>query len=153
MEIELRDYTIERAKVTLPGKVKPGEERPYIMVRGICGDDIVYLVMSHHADITKALVIYQEQRERIMKGGQGLTNFILALARDFPDVIAEVISAACDKAGDEATLKVAKQLPIPTQLLALNEIIRLTMEDAGGLKNLLAEMRERLQDAAAVGAK
>jgi len=144
--MELRDWTIPRAKVPLPGKRKLGEEAPYFEVRGLCADDLTFLVTMHHAPITKALIVYQEQRERIMKGGNALTDFLLTLARDFPDLVAEVISAATDSL-DDLTRQNARKLPFTTQLMALNEIVKLSMEDVGGLKNLLAEMRARVADA------
>jgi hypothetical protein len=144
--MELRDYTIQRTKVPLPGKAKPGEEKPFFEVRGLCADDLTFLVTMHHGPITKALVLYQEQRERIMGGGKGMTDFILTLAREFPDLVAEVISAATDSL-DDSTRKVAKQLPFTTQLMALNEIVKLSMEEVEGLKNLLAEMRGRIVSA------
>jgi hypothetical protein len=144
--MELRDYTIQRTRVPLPGKAAPGGEKPFFEVRGLCADDLTFLLSMHHGQITKALLLYQEQRERIMGGGKGLTDFILTLAREFPDLVAEVISAATDSL-DDTTRKVAKQLPFTTQLVALNEIVKLTMEEVSGLKNLLAEMRERIASA------
>jgi hypothetical protein len=143
--MELRDYTIPRERVTLPGKVKPGEPKPFFEVRGLCADDLTFLIMNHHAPITKALMRYQEQRDAILKGN-GLTDFILALARDFPDLVAEVISAATDSL-DDLTRSKARKLPFPTQLDALNKIVTLSMEDMGDLKNLLAEMRDRIVSA------
>ena len=74
----------------------------------------------------------------------------LRLAKDFPELGAEVISAGADEFDDEATAK-ARQLPIATQIMALNAIAKLSMEDAGGLGNLLAEMRRRLESAVSVG--
>lgn len=146
----LKDFTIPRAKITLPGPAVDGE-RPYFEVRGITLDDMTFLVGQHLGPITRAIKLYQESREDVLKTGN-LHGFIMTLARDFPDLAAEVISAASDSL-DDATRKVARQLPISVQVHALSEITRLSLEDAGGLKNLLAEMQARIENVAGVGKK
>lgn len=138
--INLEDYAIPKAKVPLPG----GKQ---IEVRGLCADDITFLVQLHLPEITKALKLYQESRNDILVKGN-VQQFVMTLARDFPGLVAEVISAATDSRSDKAR-EIAAKLPVATQIVALNEITRLTMEDGGGLKNLLAEMRDRLQSAVA----
>jgi hypothetical protein len=142
----LKDYVIPRAKITLPGPKVDGE-KPFFEVRGITLDDMTFLVNQHLEPITRALKLYQESREDILKTGN-LSGFVMTLARDFPALAAEVISAASDSL-DEATRAVAAKLPLSVQISALSEIVRLSLEDAGGLKNLLAEMQARIKDAAA----
>lgn len=144
--MQLRDYEIQRTPVPLPGKKGQSFD-----VRGLNVDDLTFLISQHHGPITRALKLYQEQRTEIMTG-KSMTGFIMALAADFPDLVAEVISAASD-ALDDATRKVAKSLPITTQIIALNEILKLSMEEVDGLKNLLAEMRGRLGSLASAGEK
>ena len=144
----LKDYVIPRSRITLPGPAVDGQ-RPYFEVRGITLDDMTFLVNRHIGPITKAVKMYQESREDILKTGN-LQGFVMTLARDFPDLAAEVISAASDQLDDETRNK-ARQLPISVQISALSEITRLSLEDAGGLKNLLAEMRTRIENAASVG--
>ncbi len=137
--IKLEDFTIPRKAVPLPGG------KAQIEVRGLCADDITFLVQLHIPEITKALKLYQESRGDILVKGN-ITQFVMTLARDFPGLVAEVISAASDSLSDKGR-SVAARLPVATQIAVLNEVTRLTMEDAGGLKNLLAEMRERLVSA------
>ena len=144
--MQLKDFTIPRTKIDLPGPPIKGE-KPFFMVRGITLDDMTFLVSQHLGPITRAVKMYQESKADILTTGS-FQGFIMAMARDFPDLLAEVISAAADSL-DDTTRAVAKQLPLSTQIIALNEIVRLTVEDAGGLKNLLAEMQERLKAAAA----
>jgi hypothetical protein len=143
--MQLRDYQIPRSRITLPGK-PVGGEKPFIEVRGLCADDLTFLIGQHLGPITRAVKLYQESREDVMTTGN-MAGFVMSLARDFPDLVAEVISAACDSLDDE-TRNVARQLPITSQIAAMSEITKLTLEDAGGLKNLLAEMQARLADAA-----
>lgn len=149
--MQLKDFTIPRTRINLPGKADKDGNKPYFEVRGLTLDDLTFLIGQHLGPITRALKLYQESREDVLKTGN-LSGFIMSLARDFPDLVAEVISAATDSL-DDATRNIARQLPISVQLLAINEITRLSIEDAGGLKNLLAEMQERLKDAASVGEK
>lgn len=145
--MDLRDYAIPKARVTLPGKPVNGE-KPFFEVRGLCVDDLTFLISLHHEPITRALKTYQESRADILTSGR-LESFIMTLIKDFPALVAEVISASSD-ALDDATRGIARKLPITVQLAALSEISRLTMEDSGGLKNLLAGMQERLKDAGGV---
>jgi hypothetical protein len=144
--MQLRDYQIQRVAIPLPGKAVNGV-KPSFDVRGLCADDLTFLISQHVGPITKAIKLYQESKEDVLKTGN-LQGFVLALARDFPFLVAEVISAATDSLDDE-TRKIAKTLPVGVQLAAMNEIARLSIEEVGGLKNLLAEMRQRLQGAEA----
>jgi hypothetical protein len=140
--MQLKDYQIQRERIPLPGK-----KGDFFEVRGLCVDDLTFLITLHHGPITRALKLYQESKEDVL-ATKNLTGFILALAKDFPDLVAEVISAASDSL-DDATRAVARKLPIPTQILALNAILKLSMEEVDGLKNLLAELRAHVESAAA----
>lgn len=145
--MQLKDYEIPKERIPLPGKAVNGE-KPFFEVRGLGLDDLTLLIHLHLGPITKAVKLYQEQKEDVLATGN-LSEFIMTLARDFPALVAEVISAAADSLDDETREK-ARKLPLPTQLAAMSEITKLTMEEVGGLKNLLAEMRERLESLAGV---
>jgi hypothetical protein len=138
--IDLKAHEIMRSPVPL-GRGKQ------FMVRGITADDLTFLVSLHHGPITKALVSWQESRQDVFKK-DNLTSFLLTLVKDFPDLVSEVISAATDSLDDE-TRAVAKKLPITVQVMALNEIAKLTLEEVDGIKNLLAELRDRAKSLAA----
>jgi len=140
--MQLKDYQIPRESIPLA----KGQS---FDVRGLCADDLTFLISQHHGPITRAIKRYQESRNEIAQS-KNLSAFILALVQDFPDLVAEVISAASDSLDDE-TRKVAKQLPITTQIIALNAIVKLSADDVADIKNLLAEMRERLQSLAGAG--
>lgn len=137
--IELKDFEIPRSAVPV-GRGKQ------IMVRGLSADDLTFLISLHHGPIVRAIKQYQETREHILQNGR-LADYLMILIRDFPDLVAEVISAATDSL-DDTTRAIAKKLPIGVQITALNEITKLSMEEVGGLKNLLAEMRARIESAA-----
>lgn len=140
----LADYEIQRERIELPGKAVDGV-KPHFMVRGLCLEDMTFLVQNHLGPITRAAKLWQEQRADVIRTGN-LAQFILTVVKDFPELAAEVISAAADELNEIATAK-ARRLPIASQIAALTAITRLTMEDAGGLKNLLAEMQARLKAA------
>lgn len=145
--MKLADYTIQRERITLPGKAKDGV-KPFFEVRGLCLEDMTFLVQRHLGPITKALKLWQESREDVLRTGN-VAQFVMVIAKDFPELAAEVISAAADELEEGATAK-ARQLPIASQIAALTAITRLSMEDAGGLGNLLAEMQQRLKSVAGV---
>lgn len=141
----LADYEIPREKITLPGKLKDGS-KPFIEVRGLCADDMTYLLQRHLGPITRAVKLWQESKADIIRQGN-LQQFILTLIRDFPDIVAEVISACVDQL-DDATVQTARRLPLASQIAALTAVFKLTQDDAGGLGNLLAEFRQRLEGVA-----
>jgi hypothetical protein len=143
--MKLEEYTIPRERITLPGKAVNGV-KPFIEVRGLCLDDMTYIVQNHLGPLTRAMKTWQESKADIIRTGN-LQQFLLTIIKDFPDLAAEVISAAADELSEAATAT-AKRLPLASQISALAAISRLTMEDVGGLGNLLAEMRQRFESAA-----
>lgn len=145
--MQLKDYEIPRTKVPLPGKAVDGA-KPFFEVRGLCADDLTFLISQHIGPITKAVQLYQESRADILATGN-MQGFIMTLTRDFPHLVSEVISAATDSLDDE-TRKIAARLPISVQLAAMSEIAKLSIEEVGGLKNLLAGMQQHLSDVVAV---
>ena len=143
----LADFQIPRERITLPGKPVNGV-KPFVEVRGICADDLTYLLQRHLGPITRAVKLWQESKADIIRTGT-LQQFMLVLLKDFPDITAEVISCCADEI-DDAAIAVARKLPIASQLACLSAIFKLTQEDAGGLGNLLAEFRQRLESAVSV---
>jgi hypothetical protein len=145
--MKLEDYSIQREPIPLPGKAVNGV-KPFFEVRGLNLADMTFLVQRHLGPITRALKLWQESREDVIRTGN-VSQFVMVIAKDFPELAAEVISAAADELTEGATAK-ARQLPIAAQIAALAAISRLSMEDAGGLGNLLAEMQQRLKSVAGV---
>lgn len=128
-------FKLVRSEVPLPG------ENPSIHVRGLGLEDFSVLITDHLALITEAAERWAAMRKDVYAKAN-LQGFILVLARDFPQLVSEVISLAAD----EPELKDFK-LPIGPQLAALTEIARLTLVDAGGLGNLFAVLGSALRDA------
>ena len=134
----IKDVKIARSTIAAPGKAT-------FDVRGLCLEDMTFLISRHIGPITRALKMYQESQQDIVATGN-IQGFVLSVVKDFPALASEVISVAADEHDDEA-LEIARRLPIGTQIAALTEITRLTVEEAGGLKNLLAEMQARIGSA------
>lgn len=113
-------------------------------VRGLGVAEITYLLDLHREDIIHAATAYQEQRASVFST-KGLEQMTLTLLTKFPTLTAEVISCAAghrDKAGAEAAAK----LPFGTAAATLADILTLTFDDAGGLKNLLATLAKLTGD-------
>lgn len=80
------------------------------------------------------MALYQAQRKDIF-ATHNLQQFILSVVKDFPGLVMEVISIA----SDEPEARNVK-LGIGYQLTAISEISKLTLEEAGGLGNLIASL-------------
>lgn len=131
----LAGYEIIRERVTLPKR--PTEtEAPFFEVRGLGLPDIEHLVSYHLGDLVKAVDLYIQKKNGRM-AASSLQEFALIIARDVPALVTEIIYIATDEEGAEILAKV-KRLPVLVQINALLQISKLTSEEAGGLKNLIA---------------
>lgn len=117
------DYRAPTAEIPL-GNGATGE------VRGLNADDLAILVANHLEPISKATALYAAQK-RDQFSTANLHAFVIQTASSFPGLVSEVISLAAD----EPSLK-GRKIALGVQIAALNEIVRLTLEEAGGLGNL-----------------
>lgn len=131
---KLKAYRPPTADVPLNSEIS-------ITVRGLGLDDLSHLIANHLDGISKAADLYSRSKADIF-ATKNMQGFILTLAKDFPGLVSEVISVACD----EPDAKDVK-LPFPIQLRALTEIVKLTLEDAGGMGNLFATLGSLWQGA------
>jgi len=161
----LSDYEVQFDEVPLPKRRLTLEEQKRLdagemsqedaaalcrcsfKVRGLALVDITYLVEHHLGDLVKAVDLYHERQQGRMARST-LADFAMILARDLPILTSEIISVAAEETGQQD--KIAK-LPALVQINALLIISKLTTEEAGGLKNLLAFVGPILQGAATVG--
>lgn len=128
----LADYKPETVPILVKGK-------QICTVRGLNIEDLTFLATNYLDDIQRAVAMYGGQPGRLRKN---LGDFLITVGRDFPRLCAEMISLASDEPG---TASVAMTLPWMTQILALKEILRLSTEEAGGLKNLIAVLAAALE--------
>jgi hypothetical protein len=139
----LRDHVTPRIVVPLLGDNS-------VAVRGLNLDDFTFLLGEHLESVSKIAELYTAHKNSIFTA-KPFQEFILAIAKDFPGVVSEVISIAAD----EPDVKDVR-LGMGLQIGVLNAVIKLTMEEAGGLGNLFAQIRgigAGLPPAAAQGEK
>lgn len=123
------DYKPPSAEVTIG--IDPATNEPIIgIVRGLNLDDLSYLISNHLEPISQAVELYAKSKQNVYST-KNLHGFVISCASQFPGLVSEVIS----RAADEPSLR-EKKLAMSVQLAALNEIVRLTVEELGGLGNL-----------------
>lgn len=113
-----------------------------VAVRGLNLDDFAALMPSHFEAISKIAALYAEQKQAVFSS-KAIGEFIIASANGFPHLISEVISMAADEP-DARKVKLGTTL----QISVLTAIVKLTIEEAGGLGNLFGQLRalgERLR--------
>lgn len=105
-----------------------------VSLRGLNLDDFALLLQDHLEPISKAVDLYQQSKQDIYTS-KNMQGFILAIVKDFPGLVSEVISIAAD----EPEAKKVK-LGLGFQTSAIAAISKLTLEEAGGLGNLFASL-------------
>lgn len=110
-------------------------------VRGLNVEDITVLIEQNLADIEKAFTLYLAAKKDIFST-KGMDKFLMLLIQKFPGLVAEVISRSSDEPG---TADNARKLPFAIQATALTEIVNLTFEEVGALKNLFATAADKVK--------
>lgn len=93
-----------------------------ISVRGICASDVAYLYLNCREDVEQAAALWQSNN------GDFSPEFMSKVLTQLPDFVARIIACAADE--PDAWQNV-KRMQLPTQLLAINAIGRLTFEGVG----------------------
>lgn len=122
----LADFVPTKVEIEHNGK-------PLVSVRGLCLDDISILVRAHLITLNK---IVEQAKEGAQGGVFGINDlFMLEMMSKAPDVVWDIIALAADEPeyGDNA-----RKMPASLQVKILTEVMRLTMEDIGGPKALVA---------------
>ncbi len=112
-----------------------------VTVRGLTVPDLTDILGNYLGSVEELVELYEKTKSSIFARST-LDGFMLKMIRGFPAVTSEIISKVCiGEEGSPATLKErAEALPFPVQAAIMNEVITLTMEEAGGLKNLFATL-------------
>lgn len=142
--MSLSAYTIRTGRVPL-GKDNEFE------VRALTFPDIAAMATTNMPSLIAIVAKYQEAREDVISK-QNMGQLATMVAKDFPNLASEIISACIhnEPVTDDIREKV-RLLPAPIQMMALLEIARITVEEAGGLGNLMSDFRQRVQDAVTAG--
>lgn len=128
----LRDLKIPEEVVEIPGGS--------FAVRGLNTDDMAYLIRKHGASMEKAYASFADSNENFTP--EDLKDFLVPLLEYAPELLAELIACAAD---DMEAVPVARRLPFPSQVDALEKIAQLTFEVAGGPKKFLETVTRLLQ--------
>lgn len=107
-----------------------------VSVRGLNLDDFMTIMPQHVEGLSKIAELYAKHKEAVFSS-KATTDFLIAVAKDFPGIVMEVISAAADEP-EAHKVKLGTGL----QLAVLTAIMKLTVEEAGGLGNLFARLRD-----------
>lgn len=123
----LGDYTPERSEIR-------HRETVLATVRGLNLDDLSLLVRAHAEDMQALLAMARKESGGVLSNLE-IDGFLFKLIGELPVFAATVVAIAADEPeGGEA----ARRLPLPIQVKALLEIVRLTFEDTGGPKAFVA---------------
>lgn len=128
--MQLSDYT----PLTKEVPVRGGS----LTVRGLSLDDVSILMADHLDDLESLFDLYDR------KGDDPITStrFILTLTRQAPALVATAIALACDAPDQVAK---ARKMSIPVQTNALQAILHLTFEEAGGFRKFAESLTTLIQ--------
>lgn len=142
--MSLSDFQVDTVPIIRKGQT-------LFTVRGLNIEDLTSLTVKNLPAIQEAFKLYNDSKIEVFTQ-TALNKLILSLTVQLPGLVAEVISQAADE--PEAADK-ARKLPMPLQVLALTEIVNLTFEEVGDLKNLFATLASKVKavdpDALAAG--
>ena len=122
----LSNYKTPTIDVPLGDQVVP--------LRGLDLDDFSALLQTHLEPISKAAELYRASKRDVFSTAN-LQSFVLTVAKDFPGLVSEVISIAAD---EPEARRIKTNLGF--QMSAIQAIVKLTLEEAGGLGNLVASL-------------
>lgn len=121
------DYEVEREPITFGVKKKQTFE-----VRGLGIEDLSMILAGRLDEVEAMYALFAASRASIFSRSS-LDGFILTLVAKAPDLVAEVISRAADEPDSRQSYR---RIPFGASAAALVQIVKLTFEEAGGLKNL-----------------
>lgn len=107
-----------------------------VAVRGLNLDDFAALLPNHFEAVSKIAALYAEHKQSVFSS-KAIGDFIMSSAVTFPGLVSEVISIAADEP-EARDVKLGTSL----QITVLTAIVKLTVEEAGGLGNLFGQLRE-----------
>lgn len=128
----LKHLTVPEATVKTPG----GD----FTVRGISLDDISYLVARHG----KAIGMLYSKVEGNSESDMDIGSVITPALQYAPELLADVIACAT---GDKDDAAIARSLPMPVQVDAVEKIADLTFSASGGFSNFVETVTRIVQGA------
>lgn len=104
-----------------------------VALRGLNLDDFSALLVDHLEPVSKIADLYAEHKNSVFSN-KAFQGFIIGIAKDFPAIVTEVISIAADEPDEKPKLSTGLQIS------CLTAVMKLTVEEAGGLGNLFAQL-------------
>lgn len=111
-------------------------------VRGLNLDDFTHLVRLHLDDLQALRELYDRMKVDVYTRAN-MDKFVYAMLASAPGLAAEIISLA---ANDAEHADNYRKLPLPISVQALAEVVRLTLEEVGGLNPLMESLAAVLQN-------
>jgi hypothetical protein len=129
--MSLAEFQPERLTVTAKGVS--------FDVRGLSIIDISSVIKLHMNDLEALFDMYEQEAQGLSFSNVALAKYATRLIQDAPGLVAHIIALACD---EPEQVNNAKRLPLIAQIDALKKIGKLTFEEVGGVKKLIAEMSD-----------
>ena len=104
-------------------------------VRGLCLEDLTAILTNHHEAVVKAAALFAQAVESKFST-TARSKLVVLLAQEFPTLVKEVMALGTGEPKLRTT-----PVALGVQITALNEILRLTLDEVGGLGNLLLALR------------
>lgn len=105
-------------------------------VRGLSLDDISFLLRRHGQRLQALFAELMGKPVGAELTVDSVASFAMPLIEAAPELAAEIVACAADGHSPEE-IAIARSLPLPTQIDALEKTLNLTFEAAGGPKKLL----------------
>ena len=127
--MSLKDLELPSAKVQVSDEV-------FFTVRGLSLSDISVLLNSHGKELG---LIFQKVKDELQGRSEGITAndvqyFAKVLFDKAPDMVAKAIALSADDPGEEDKIK---RLRFTVQIIAIQEVLRLTFTTEAELKKLV----------------
>lgn len=110
-------------------------------VRGCNSEDVVFLTTTYFNDIVKMVEKFGRTNQGLMSRSQ-VSELVMAVARDFPSMTAEIISRCADA---PEQIDKFRMLPFIKQIDALRAIAILSVDDGAEIKNWLGGLASLLE--------
>lgn len=117
------DFTIPYVTISV-GK---GGKNGTFSVRGLNGDDVVFITTTYLEDLKKVLAKHGNKGGRMQQSA--VADLVMDVVKDFPMLSAEIISRCADA---ESEVEKFRNLSFIKQIEALKAIIELSTDDDDG---------------------
>lgn len=120
-----------------PEKIEIKHRKVTFEVRGLSMTDLSSLVRTHYTDLEALFTIYENEAVTGGVNAMSIARYGTSLIKDAPGLVGHIIALAAD---EPEMVDNAMRLPMLVQIDALKAIGKLTFEEVGGVKKLIAEL-------------